>query len=269
MELDNLLDMAKSLANPAAGSGGKLMQPFENKSVVEKIIDRLTQAIFNKELLPGQRIPTETELCESMRVGRNSVREAIKTMVAMGVLVIRRSEGTFVSEGFSERMLDPMIYGLILSGGDPYSVIELRKLFDTGMMQLAMQKRTDAQLEELRQALAVLSRVVRENLEEQAVLAEDIRFHRIICEMANNHLADKISLVIERLTMPSRIQAVRRFVERGEYDDFIRKHEDMVRIIAERDYAELAKVIDDHYTYWRSVSVRMQAPKSKLYTDGD
>jgi len=56
------------------------------------------------------------ELCESLRVGRNSVREAIKILVTMGVLEIRRSEGTFVCKGFSGRMLDPLVYGLILEG---------------------------------------------------------------------------------------------------------------------------------------------------------
>ncbi len=270
MGLEQLLgESARLGASGSKSESGGLLEPFENKSVVEKIIDRLTQAIFSRELLPGQKIPTEAELCEALRVGRNSVREAIKTMVAMGVLSIRRSEGTFISDGFSERMLDPMIYGLVLSGGDPYSVIELRKLFDTGMLQLAIQKRTDEQIAKLRESLATLSRITRENPHEDDILEEDIRFHRIIGEMAQNPLADKISMVIERLTMCSRMQAVRRFLERKEYDGFIRKHEDMVRIIEKRDDAMIARVIDDHYTHWKSVSVRMRAPRSSLYSNGD
>ena len=48
-----------------------------------------------------------------MQVSRNSVREAIKVLEAMGVLIIKRPEGTFVAEGFSDKMLDPMVYGLI------------------------------------------------------------------------------------------------------------------------------------------------------------
>lgn len=257
MQLDYLLDNPEPVDGTSVGRGG-LFEPFDTKSVVEKIIDRLTGAILSRELLPGQKIPTEAELCESLKVGRNSVREAIKTMMAMGILQIRRSEGTFVSDGFSERMLDPMIYGLILSGGDPYSIIELRKLFDTGMIQLAMRKRTDAELRLLEAALDDLTRVVRDNPEEGVILAEDVKFHRVISDMARNPLADKISLVIERLTMPSRIEAVRRFLERGEYEGFLRKHRDMVRLIATRDDASLARVIDDHYTHWKSVSIRMR-----------
>lgn len=242
----------------AEAEKGVLMRPFENKSVVDRIIDRLTKAIIAKELLPGQKIPTEAELCESMRVGRNSVREAIKVMVAMGVLVIRRSEGTFVTEGFSERMLDPMVYGLILEGGDSSAVIELRKLFDTGVLQLAIQKRTDEEVAELTRCLDRMAEMVKRRPGEEEMLREDVAFHRLIGSMAKNPLADKISVVIERLTLPSRTDAVRSFIEKGEYDGFIRKHADLVRVIAERDDAAVGRVIDDHYSHWKVVSVRLK-----------
>ena len=104
-------------------------KPLSTGSVVEQIIRRLTEALSNRELQPGQKIPTEMELCESLQVGRNSVREAIKILVAMGVLEIRRSEGTFVCRGFSSRMLDPLVYGLILEGGGSGKLIELRRIF--------------------------------------------------------------------------------------------------------------------------------------------
>lgn len=259
---DAVLSETKSPFDSLTNSdSGGLTQPFDNKSVVDKIIDRLTGAIISKELLPGQKIPTEAELCESLRVGRNSLREAIKVMVAMGVLVIRRSEGTFVTEGFSERMIDPMVYGLILAGGDSYAVIELRKLFDTGVFQLAIQKRTDEDIRQLSGCLEDMKRVVRDNPDEKAILDEDIRFHRVIGAIAQNPLADKISVVIERLTLPSRMQAVRSFLEKGDHAGFIRKHEDMVRVLSQRDDAAVGRVIDDHYSRWKNVSVRLKPKK--------
>ena len=97
-----------------ATKAGRLLRPMRQKSIVDRIIARLTDAIMNGQLKPGQRIPTETELSESMGVGRNSVREAIKALVTMGLLVIRRAEGTFVADGFSDRMLDPFVYGMVL-----------------------------------------------------------------------------------------------------------------------------------------------------------
>ena len=117
-----------------AKKGEKLLDPMDNRSVVDRIIARITNAIISGELLPGQKIPTESELCESMHVGRNSVREAIKVLVAMGVLYIKRAEGTFVAEGFSDRMLDPMVYGLIREGGSSWYLIERRRMRDVGVL---------------------------------------------------------------------------------------------------------------------------------------
>ena len=88
--------------------------PIASKSVVDRIIDETTSAIIDGSLKPGDKIPTEMELCESFQVGRNSVREAIKILEAFGVVYIKRAEGTFVSSSFNNRMLDSILYGLIL-----------------------------------------------------------------------------------------------------------------------------------------------------------
>ena len=110
------------------------------KSVVDSVVDQITSAIIAGELKPGDKIPTELELCESFQVGRNSVREAIKVLEAFGVVYIKRSEGTFVSSSFNRRMLDPMLYGLILAGDSDDSIIELREVFDIVLMFVEIKK---------------------------------------------------------------------------------------------------------------------------------
>ncbi len=94
--------------------GSILSTSLQNKSVVENIIDKIISAIIAGELAPGDQLPTEIELCRDLGVGRNSVREAIKKLEAYGVVYIKRAEGTFVSETYSQKMLDPMLYGRIL-----------------------------------------------------------------------------------------------------------------------------------------------------------
>ena len=85
------------------------LKRIKSESVVQQIIDSLVEAMIRKELKPGDQIPTEMELAERLGVGRNSVREAIKILVYFGVLEIRRAEGTYVCEGFTDTMIDPII----------------------------------------------------------------------------------------------------------------------------------------------------------------
>lgn len=61
--------------------------------------------MINKELKVGDKLPTEIELSKSFGVGRNSIREAIKILVAFDVFEIRRLEETFVTNEFSDKML--------------------------------------------------------------------------------------------------------------------------------------------------------------------
>ena len=75
--------------------------------MVQIVIDRISGAIIDGELRPGDKIPTEPELSAMFNVGRNTVREAIRILVAYGVLEIRRAEGTFVCDGFSPQIINP------------------------------------------------------------------------------------------------------------------------------------------------------------------
>ena len=55
--------------------------------------------IIQKEMKPGDRLPTETELAARFGVSRSTLREAMKFLRAENVVVIRQGSGTFVSAG--------------------------------------------------------------------------------------------------------------------------------------------------------------------------
>ena len=73
----------------------KLDKPYVNPDLIE-----------SKELLPGERLPSEQELMKELSVGRGTIREAIKSLVSRNIVEIRRGVGTFVAEktgGIPER----------------------------------------------------------------------------------------------------------------------------------------------------------------------
>src|SRR5690554_2813919 len=91
-----------------------MLKKIDNKTVVEKIVEQITEAIISKQLKPGDKIPTELELIERFGVGRNSVREAIKMLSAQGVLEIRRGDGTYIAKEIYPSVIDSLVYSLIL-----------------------------------------------------------------------------------------------------------------------------------------------------------
>ena len=93
-------------------------------------------------------------MAAQLGVARTSIREATKILTYLGVLESKRSEGTFVTGGFRESMIDPMVYGVILNGARDFdSLMELRELIEVGIMRLAVKKEEPEQLDIIRQKL--------------------------------------------------------------------------------------------------------------------
>ena len=156
--------------------------PIASKSVVDRIIGEITSAIIDGSLKPGDKIPTEMELCESFQVGRNSVREAIKILEAFGVVYIKRTEGTFVSSSFNKRMLDSMLYGLILQKESTDDIVELRRVFDIGVWFAAFEKMNDEKIEKIKTSLREMEETIKRTDDMETVLDSDLQFHRVITE---------------------------------------------------------------------------------------
>ena len=126
------------------------IKKLNSKPLVEQIIDMFTEAIIKGEFKPGDKIPSEMELCERLQVGRSSLREAIKILVAYGVLSIHRGDGTYIQDSFSEKMLYPVIYGIILQKDSSKSLFDMRQIIDAGSIQLSMDKWNDEMLQQIK-----------------------------------------------------------------------------------------------------------------------
>ena len=213
------------------------------------MIDSLTEAMIQKELRPGDKIPTENELSESLGVARNSVREAIKILVFLGVLEIRRPEGTFVCNGFSESMINPMIYGIILNQGDSYdSLMELREMTEAGVLRLAMEKQTKEDMEGLSRALAQMKEAFfREPQDLQASFEADNRFHDTIMEMGRNVMVSKINNIVRILTESVRYDTVSGMITSGRADELYEAHERIYQMLCEKDTGNLNECIRGTY----------------------
>lgn len=222
---------------------------INSTSVVEQTINFLTDAIIRRELKPGSKIPTEIELSEKLGVSRNTVREAIKTLIFMGVLEIRRPEGTFVRSGFTESLIDPMVYGIILNQDDSYdSLMELREMTEVGVMRLVMEKASDEEIEKLREPLSALEAACRaEKPDLDTVFNADNEFHEAINELGGNQMVIKISNIVRMLTHAMRYESVDVMIRKGETATLYEVHEKIFNILKNRDENNLNHEIRSTY----------------------
>jgi len=175
-----------------------LFQPIQSSTIVQQIIDKITQSLIKGELKPGDRLPPEPELAAQLHVSRTSLREALKTLGGLGVLVARKRGGTFVATSGSQSMLDPLIFSLIIEKGSKDELFELRVLLEVDAIELVINKATETELGELAKELDKFEAVIPQaNLE---LLAElDFQFHQHLLDLTRNPSFIRISKMVMQL----------------------------------------------------------------------
>jgi GntR family transcriptional repressor for pyruvate dehydrogenase complex len=90
-------------------NAGNIFQTLGNRDKVSKIIaQQIEEAIISKHYLPGSKLPSESELCSYFGVSRTSVREAIQSLAAQGLVSINKGKGIFVNELSTKSVSDPI-----------------------------------------------------------------------------------------------------------------------------------------------------------------
>ena len=220
-----------------------------NNNAVQQIIDAFTQQLVQGNLHPGDQIPTEVELAEKFGVARNTVREAIKILVAMGVLEIRRPVGTFVCKGFTEPMLSPLLYGIMLSRGDSYDeLLDLREIMETGTMLTVIRNAGDEEISTLSGPLVALGEACRrEKPSVQEVFDRDDDFHEAVMALAHNRVVERIAATVRLMTHDMRHESVELMLASNRAEELYRAHEKLYRILSERDVDGVYREIRSTY----------------------
>ena len=218
-------------------------------NAVQQIIDSFTRALLSGDLKPGDQIPTEMELSEKFGVARNTTREAIKILVAMGVLEIRRPVGTFVCSGFTDPMISPLLYGVILGRGDSYNeLMDLREIMETGTMLTVIRNASDEEIASLTEPLVALGQACRRpkpSVEE--VFARDDAFHEAMMALAHNRMVEQIAATVRTMTHDMRHESVSLMLKEGRAEELYQAHEKLYRILSDRDVAAVYEQIRSTY----------------------
>ncbi|RRD46366.1 FadR/GntR family transcriptional regulator [Tessaracoccus sp. OH4464_COT-324] len=90
--------------------------------------------ILLSNLQPGDPLPTESQMCESLGVSRSSVREAVRTLSALDIVEVRHGHGMFVGNVSMHPMVELLVFRGMLNPGDDYrslaEIVEVRQALD-------------------------------------------------------------------------------------------------------------------------------------------
>ena len=150
-------------------------------NLIDHAVGRLRQQITSGEWQVGTRIPAEPVLTELIGVGRNTVREAVQSLVHAGMLERRQGSGTYV---ISNSELGHAM-GRQIAGAHQRDVLEVRRSLEVEAARLAALRRTDAQVAQLR-ALRDTRTSAYASGDLNEMVTADLVLHRTIAEAAHN-----------------------------------------------------------------------------------
>jgi GntR family transcriptional regulator, transcriptional repressor for pyruvate dehydrogenase complex len=163
--------------------------------------DWLADRIESGQLQPGDRIPSEPQLSEMIGVSRSSVREAVQHMVAAQMLEIRHGVGTFVLATTPEPLLRTTDLLSRLTPESVLDLIEIRQVFEAGIVRIAVHRATPEDLQALERAVRKDARAAQGDGSPEE---SDEQFHLALAEATHNRAMVQMMLLLNNLFRYSR-----------------------------------------------------------------
>lgn len=156
------------------------MQAIPRPKVRDQVSDHIKQYIVERNLVPGDRLPTETQLAEAFGISRLGVREATKALEFLGVVESKTGVGLTVGRLDMDRLTKHLGFHAGLLDADPQQLIDSRVVIETGVLpHVARRMSEDPSIETQLRTCAEKFGTSR-SLEES--LAIDIEFHHALMD---------------------------------------------------------------------------------------
>jgi GntR family transcriptional repressor for pyruvate dehydrogenase complex len=177
----------------------------KSDKVSQHIIDQIRNAIFDGRLKPGDKLPSERELIENFKVGKATLREALRSLEVLGFLEIRKgvSGGAFVTEVDMTKARDSFTNFLLFKNLSLKDLSEVRLLLEPYIAEKATLAITREDLHRLEKLIKGSEQAIRSDIAFES-RKDEIEFHRIIASVTGNPILMFILDFVENLLIDTK-----------------------------------------------------------------
>ena len=191
------------------------------------VFNTLRQAILRGEFKPVERL-MEIQLANKLGVSRTPIREAIRKLELEGLVIMIPRKGAEVADITEKSLRD---------------VLEVRKALEELAVQLACEKITQEELEELEKAGENFKKVLKRSKDITEVAEADVRFHDVIYMATDNQ---KLIHLLNKLREQMYRYRVEYLKNPNVHEQLIQEHEEIVYHIKRREKVEATAVTCQH-----------------------
>jgi GntR family transcriptional regulator, transcriptional repressor for pyruvate dehydrogenase complex len=159
------------------------------RNKVYEDVARQIQRLILKKLRPGDKLPSERELAETLAVSRSSIRDAIRSLELMGMVEPRQGAGTIVLEITPHSVANPLINALKRKEEVMGELLDFRRIIEP---PLAARAATHASNEDITEMEDILDRQELKQRQGESTIAEDSEFHYAVAMASGNSVVLKV-----------------------------------------------------------------------------
>jgi GntR family transcriptional regulator, transcriptional repressor for pyruvate dehydrogenase complex len=234
LDLDLFGDLDRNRAEPLA-------LHIVNRNVADQIVNRLVTAIALGVYVPGQRLPTERDLSEMLKVSRTVVHEALHRLAEAGYIEVRRGRngGSFVRAEWGPGSAEMVARHLLPNWPRFQNLFDARRLIEPLIARTAAERRTRSDLRVIRQAVERY----RDAPDREASHQADELLHRSIGEATHNPML--VGLLMQFRSAVSLNLGAEPYTKKVR-DEAVVQHTALADAIEARDGDLAARIAADH-----------------------
>ena len=170
-----------------------ILKEVKKRKAYEDIVTQIRGLIEKGRLKLGDQLPNEKELCDTFKVSRSTVREAILSLETIGLVERRQGNGTYVIASSEEALVGPLAAALVHEKDDIIEIFALRKIIEPEIAKLAAENGSSRQWKTLE---GILERQFREVGEGITPHQSDSDFHYALAKMGKNKVLERLLVAL-------------------------------------------------------------------------
>jgi GntR family transcriptional repressor for pyruvate dehydrogenase complex len=160
------------------------------------VVDQLLDRIRSGDIRPGERFRTQRMLMQEFDVGANVAREALQSLVMMGVIDVRPGRGGIVKSVSIDAALGPEAINELLFGQSMGDLIEFRTVLEVAIVERAAERASRSELDVIEGALHRFEEDLNQG---RTAFQTDVMFHRSLASASHNIVYTR---VLDSLVQP-------------------------------------------------------------------
>ncbi|MDO5645255.1 MAG: FadR/GntR family transcriptional regulator [Dermabacter sp.] len=218
----------------------------------QRTAEKIKDMIVAAGMQPGDLLPSESELCETLNVSRTVLREAAKTLQAQDIVTMRQGRGTFVGYLSLDALVNQVTFHALLRPHETpkrlLDVLDVRQVLECGLLEDLIEKdlKPDAQ-----QIEGILDRMQVESEVGAVRASTDFLFHRALFRRLNNDIAAELLAAYWGIyeTMWRLLPPVSEDLRHGAHVD---THRNIFLAVMDGDVVQSQALMRDHFLPLRS-----------------